>query len=68
MKKRAFLGVIASFTTLPLVLVDKAKVTNINERISADGQIIDHPGFKNENFRRIMTARLRLFDRDGLLD
>ncbi|CAL1685861.1 unnamed protein product [Lasius platythorax] len=66
MKRRAAYGMIASFTVLPMILVDKNKVKNLDEIMSKDGYT--NPGYKNETYKKIMMKRVPMYDEWGLLD
>ncbi|KMQ87508.1 hypothetical protein RF55_13191 [Lasius niger] len=66
MKRRAAYGMIASFTVLPMILVDKNEVKNLDEIMSKDGYT--NPGYKNETYKKIMMKRVPMYDEWGLLD
>lgn len=67
MKERAVIGMIASFTILPIILVEKSEVRNIDEMLSEDGKV-DNPGLKGEAFRKTMIKRLPQYAAAGLFD
>jgi len=66
MKRRAAYGMIASFTVLPLILVDKNEVKDLDEIMNKDGYT--NPGFKNDTYKKIMMKRVPMYDEWGLLD
>jgi len=66
LKRRAAYGMIVSFTVLPVVLCCKSEAKDINEIMSTDNFI--NPGFKSENFKKLIIKRLPLYDEWGLLD
>ncbi|KMQ83802.1 hypothetical protein RF55_19070 [Lasius niger] len=66
MKRRAVYGMIATFTGLPVVLVDKNEVKDLDEMLSKDGYT--NPGYKNETYKKIMMKRVPMYDEWGLLD
>ncbi|XP_029160636.1 uncharacterized protein LOC114932532 [Nylanderia fulva] len=65
-KRRASYGMIASFTVLPLVLIDKSEVKDLDEIMDKDGYT--NPGYKNEIYKQIMAKRMPKYDEMGLLD
>ncbi|XP_046431331.1 uncharacterized protein LOC124185050 [Neodiprion fabricii] len=67
LRKRAFCEAIATFTILPIVLVDKSNVQSIEEMISLNGKY-ENPAYKGKSYRKVMTRLLPLFDSMGLLD
>ncbi|XP_046431327.1 uncharacterized protein LOC124185048 [Neodiprion fabricii] len=67
LRKRAFCEAIATFTILPLVLVDKSNVKSLEEMISLNGKY-ENPACKGKSYRKVMTRLLPLFDSMGLLD
>lgn len=60
--------IIASLTMLPMILLDRSKAKDINDMISADGQIIDNHGFKGKTFSKMINKRLPFYCADVLLD
>lgn len=67
MKERAVYGMISSMTVLPVLLVDKSQVKDIDELMPKDG-VYDNPGYRGETYRRVMIKRLPKFEEMGLLD
>lgn len=67
LKEKAAYGMIAAFTVLPLVLCDRQEVKDIDEIMSADGNY-ENPAYKNELYRKLMTQRIPIYDKMGLLD
>ncbi|XP_046749903.1 uncharacterized protein LOC124413399 [Diprion similis] len=67
LRKNAFYEVVASFTILPLVLVDKSKAKSIDEILYADEKF-ENPAYQGESYRKVMTRLLPLYDSMGLLD
>ncbi|XP_025262467.1 uncharacterized protein LOC105247775 [Camponotus floridanus] len=65
MKQRASFGMIISMTALPLMLSDKDKAKDFDEIMSNDGYT---PGYKNENYKKIMMNKIPMYDELGLLD
>lgn len=66
MKQRAIYGMIASFTILPLVLVDKSEAKDLDELMNKDGYT--NPGHQNLIYKKIMSKRMLKYDEWGLLD
>ncbi|CAL1685860.1 unnamed protein product [Lasius platythorax] len=66
MKRRAAYEMIASFTVLPIILVDKNEVKDIDEIMNKDDYT--NPGHKNETYKKIMMKRVPMYDEWGLLD
>lgn len=66
LKQKAVLGMIASFTILPLVLCSKSNVQDFND-FMADG-VCKNPGLKGESFKKLMITRVPLYEQWGLLD
>ncbi|XP_072762644.1 uncharacterized protein [Anoplolepis gracilipes] len=66
LKRRASYGMISSFTVLPLVLVDKEEVKDLDEMMNKDSYT--NPGYKNEAYKKIMMKRVPMYDEWGLLD
>ncbi|CAB0032799.1 unnamed protein product [Trichogramma brassicae] len=67
MRERATYGMVASFTVLPLVLVEKSEVKSLDEMMSSDGTY-DNPAYRGKAYRKAMVRRLPKFDQLGLLD
>ncbi|KAJ4016116.1 Ecdysteroid Kinase 4 [Neodiprion lecontei] len=67
LRKNAFYEVIASFTILPLVLIDKSEAKCIDEILYSDEKF-ENPAYQGESYRKVMTRRLPLYDSTGLLD
>ncbi|EZA51972.1 hypothetical protein DMN91_007662 [Ooceraea biroi] len=67
MKKRERYGMISSFTVLPLMLSSKNEAKDIDEIMSKDGSY-ENPGYKSEAYRKIITKRIIMYDKMGLLD
>ncbi|CAL1685246.1 unnamed protein product [Lasius platythorax] len=66
MKRRAACGMIATFTGLPLTLLDNDEVKDLDEIMNKDGYT--NPGYKNEAYKKIMMKRVPMYDEWGLLD
>ncbi|KMQ82301.1 hypothetical protein RF55_23463 [Lasius niger] len=69
MKRRAAYEMIASFTVLPIILIDKNEVKDfdeINKEMNKDDYT--NPGHKNETYKKIMMKRVPMYDEWGLLD
>ncbi|XP_072762853.1 uncharacterized protein [Anoplolepis gracilipes] len=66
LKRRASYGIISSFTVLPLLLIDKEEVKDLDEMMSKNGYT--NPGYKNEAYKKIMMKRVPMYDEWGLLD
>lgn len=64
MRERALYGMIAAANVLPLMLVNKEEVSDIND-ILASGE---NPAYKGKLYRKAMIRRLPKFDQMGLLD
>jgi len=67
MKRTAVYGVIASFTVLPLMLINKSEAVDLNEMMGKDGSF-NNPAYKNELYRKVITKRILDYDQRGLLD
>jgi hypothetical protein len=63
---RALFGMIASFTVLPIILIDKDNCMNLNEIMNSLQNSSSVYGGKA--FRKAMSRRLTKFDQMGLLD
>ncbi|XP_066584096.1 uncharacterized protein [Prorops nasuta] len=66
MRKRATLGMIATFTILPIVLVDKSEAKDLGEMM--ENGTYTNPGLQSKAFRTVFTKRISGFDQLGLLD
>ena len=66
MKERAMYGMIAAFSVLPLMLVDKSEVKDVGEMLSQEE--FEHPAYKSAAYRKAMARRIPKFDQLGLLD
>ncbi|KAG7206679.1 hypothetical protein KM043_000354 [Ampulex compressa] len=66
-KKRACYGMIAAFSVLPLVRMDKSEVKDLDEIMKQDGTY-DNPAYKGEIYRKTMINRIPLYEKMGLLD
>jgi len=67
LKQRARYGMIAAFTVLPLVLCHKDEVKDLDEMMGTEGSF-NNLAYKNEAYRKVMTKRIPLYDKLGLLD
>ncbi|XP_020283258.1 uncharacterized protein LOC109854513 [Pseudomyrmex gracilis] len=67
LKRRAAYGMIAAFTVLPLMLIEKDNVKDLDEIMGKDGSV-ENPAYKNEAYRKVITKRIPLYDEWGLLD
>ncbi|KYM94221.1 PREDICTED: uncharacterized protein LOC108781508 [Cyphomyrmex costatus] len=63
-KQKAHYAMIIFFVVLPFMLCCKTKATDLDELLSTGR----HPGFKSENYKKLMIKRLPLYDEWGLLD
>ncbi|XP_076180044.1 uncharacterized protein LOC143153098 isoform X2 [Ptiloglossa arizonensis] len=68
MRERAVYAFISSATVLPLVLVDKSQVREIDEMLPNEDGSVDNPSYKNPIYRRVMSKRLPKYMELGLLD
>ncbi|KOC66570.1 hypothetical protein WH47_08963 [Habropoda laboriosa] len=67
MEERAIYGLISMMTVLPVIVVDKSEVKDIDEMLGGNG-IVESPGMKSPIFRRIMQKKLPKYAQMGLLD
>ncbi|CAL7950532.1 unnamed protein product [Xylocopa violacea] len=67
LRRMGLCALVASMTVLPLILVDKGDVKDIQELMDKDCMTA-HPGFTNAAYRKIMSKRLVKFDEMGLLE
>lgn len=66
-KQKAAYGMIAAFTVLPLMLIEKDDVKDLDEIMGKDGSF-ENPAYKNEAYRKAIAKRIPLYDEWGLLD
>ncbi|XP_072749880.1 uncharacterized protein [Anoplolepis gracilipes] len=66
MKRRAVYGMIATFTILPLALVDKKEAKDLDEIMNKEGYT--NPGYENEIYKKALMERMPIYDEWGLLD
>ncbi|XP_046144692.1 uncharacterized protein LOC123988486 isoform X2 [Osmia bicornis bicornis] len=66
LKERQMFELIASALVLPITLLEKDKVMDVNELLQADCK--DNPGHKSDAFRNVMSKRLPRYMEMGLLD
>lgn len=66
LKERALYELISSLVMLPVMLVDKTEVVDINDMIKEEPS--PNPGFKYPRFRKLAPKRIMRFVEMGLLD
>ena len=67
LKEREFCGVVAAFTILPLLLVDKSEAKSLDE-IMQEGSDYENPSYKGKLYRKAIMRRLPDWNARGLLD
>ncbi|KAK2581489.1 hypothetical protein KPH14_005154 [Odynerus spinipes] len=68
LEETGMIGMISAFAVLPLILVDKNEVRDLDEIMHENNMESSIPGYANLRYRKLITKRIPIYDRLGLLD